>query len=70
MMNLTILYRDIIILNITLEMTQMMGTVELAFSNMSYFRRDDFSIFIPHVIETLFIEVKLNETNSIVLGVI
>ena len=37
---------------------------------MSYFRRDDFSIFIPHVIETLFIEVKLNETNSIVLGVI
>ena len=39
-------------------------------SNMSYFRRDDFSIFIPHVIETLFIEVKLNETNSIVLGVI
>ena len=39
-------------------------------SNMSYFRRDDLSIFIPHVIETLFIEVKLNKTKSIIVGVI
>ena len=38
-------------------------------SDMSYFRRDDLSIFIPHVIETLFIEVKLNQTKSIILGV-
>ena len=37
---------------------------------MSYCRRDDLSIFIPHVIETLFIEVKLNETKSVILGVI
>ena len=37
---------------------------------MSYFRRDDLLIFIPHVIETLFIEVKLNQTKSIILGVI
>ena len=37
---------------------------------MSYFRRDDLSIFIPHVIETLFIEVKVNQTKSIILGVI
>ena len=39
-------------------------------SDMSYCRRDDLSIFIPHVIETLFIEVKLNQTKSIILGVI
>ena len=39
---------------------------------MSYCRRDDLSIFIPRVIETLFIEVKLNQTKSIIglLGVI
>ena len=37
---------------------------------MSYCRRDDLSIFIPHVIETLFIEVKLNQTKSIIIGVI
>ena len=37
---------------------------------MSYRRRDDLSIFIPHVIETLFIEVKLNEIKSVILGVI
>ena len=37
---------------------------------MSYCRRDDLSIFIPHVIETLFTEVKLNETKSVILGVI
>ena len=39
-------------------------------SDMSYCRRDNLSIFIPHVIETLFIEVKLNETKSVILGVI
>ena len=39
-------------------------------SNMSYFRRDDLSIFISHVIGTLFIEVKLNKTKSIIVGVI
>ena len=37
---------------------------------MSYCRRDDLSIFIPHVIETLFIEVKLNETKSVIFCVI
>ena len=37
---------------------------------MSYFWRDDLSIFIPRVIETLFIEVKLNKTKSIIVGVI
>ena len=39
-------------------------------SDMSYCRRDDLLIFIPHVIEMLFIEVKLNETKSILLVVI
>ena len=39
-------------------------------SDLSYCRRDDLSIFIPHVIETLFIEVQLNKTKSIILGVI
>ena len=35
-------------------------------SDMSYCMRDDLSIFIPHV-ETLFIEVKLNETKYVIL---
>ena len=39
-------------------------------SDMSYYRRDDLSIFIPYVIETLFIEVKLNQTKSIIICVI
>ena len=39
-------------------------------SDLSYCRREDLSIFIPHVIETLFIEVQLNKTKSIILGVI
>ena len=39
-------------------------------SDMSYCRRDDLSIVIPHVIETLFIEVKLNHTKSIIIGAI
>ena len=46
------------------------GVVIYVNSDMSYCRRDDLSIFIPHVIETLFIEVKLNETKSVLLGVI
>ena len=37
---------------------------------MWYCKRGDLSIFIPQVIETLFIEVKLNQTKSIILGVI
>ena len=28
--------------------------------NMSFFKRDDLTIFIPHVIESLFVEVKIN----------
>ena len=36
---------------------------------MSVFRRDDLSIFIPHVIETIFVEIKVNETKSVIVGV-
>ena len=36
---------------------------------MSFFRRDDLSIFIPHVIETIFVEIKVNETKSVIVGV-
>ena len=32
--------------------------------------RDDLSVFIPHVIETLFVEFKISETKKAVLGVI
>ena len=28
--------------------------------NMSFLKRDDLTIFIPHVIESLFVEVKIN----------
>ena len=36
----------------------------------SYIVRDDLSVFIPHVIETLFVEFKISETKKAVLGVI
>ena len=36
----------------------------------SYTVRDDLSVFIPHVIETLFVEFKISETKKAVLGVI
>ena len=38
--------------------------------NMSLFKRDDLTIFIPHVIESLFVEVKINTQKSIIVGVI
>ena len=39
--------------------------------NMSFFKRDDLTIFfIPHVIESLFVEVKINSKKSIIVGVI
>ena len=38
--------------------------------NMSFLKRDDLTIFIPHVIESLFVEVKINSEKSIIVGVI
>ena len=38
--------------------------------NMSFLKRDDLTIFIPHVIESLFVEVKINSKKSIIVGVI
>ena len=38
--------------------------------NMSYSRRDDLSVFFPHVIESLFIEVKINNIKSVIIGVL
>ena len=39
-------------------------------ANLTYSRRDDLSIFIPHIIETLFLEVKVGKNKSIIVGVI
>ena len=38
--------------------------------NMSFLKRDDLTIFIPHVIESLFVEVKINSKKWIKVGVI
>ncbi len=38
--------------------------------HLSYSLRSDLSVFIPHVIETLFVEVNLNKTKKVILGVI
>ena len=33
-------------------------------------KRDDLSVFIPHVIETVFFEIQINERNTIIVGVV
>ena len=38
--------------------------------NFSYKKRDDLSIFIPHVIETIFMEIKIKENKSLIIGII
>ena len=38
--------------------------------HFSYKKRDDLSIFIPHVIETIFMEIKIKENNSLIIGII
>ena len=45
------------------------GVALYIYETMSFFRRDDLSIFIPHVIETIFFEIKVNETKSVIVGV-
>ena len=46
------------------------GVIIYINENMSFFRRDDLTICIPHVIESLFVEVKINSKKSIIVGVI
>ena len=33
-------------------------------------KRDDLSVFIPHVIESVFFEIQINERKTIIVGVI
>ena len=37
---------------------------------LNYIRRDDLSIFIPHVMETLFVEIQYKHSKPIIVGVI
>ena len=39
-------------------------------SNFTYVKRDDLSVFIPHVIESVFFEIQINERKTIILGVV
>ena len=32
-------------------------------------KRDDLSVFIPHVIESVFFEIQINERKTIIVGV-
>ena len=38
--------------------------------NKPYHLRDDLTVFIPHVLESLFVEVQINSKKSIIIGVI
>ena len=38
--------------------------------HLNYFRREDLSIFIPHVIESIFIEVQNNRSKPFIVGII
>ena len=33
-------------------------------------KRDDLSVFIPHVIESVFFEIQINERKTIIVGVV
>ena len=37
---------------------------------LNYIRRDDLPIFIPHVMETLFVEIQYKHSKPIIVGVI
>ena len=39
-------------------------------SNFTYVKRDDLSVFIPHVIESVFFEIQINERKTIIVGVV
>ena len=39
-------------------------------SNFTYGKRDDLSVFIPHVIESVFFEIQINERKTIIVGVV
>ena len=38
-------------------------------SKFTYVKRDDLSVFIPHVIESVFFEIQINERKTIIVGV-
>ena len=38
--------------------------------NLNYIKRDDLSIFIPHVMETMFVEIQYKHSKPIIVGVI
>ena len=39
-------------------------------SNFTYVKRDDLSVFIPHVNESVFFEIQINERKTITVGVV
>ena len=39
-------------------------------SKFTYVKRDDLSVFIPHVIESVFFEMQINERKTIIVGVV
>ena len=39
-------------------------------SKFTYMKRDDLSVFIPHVIESVFFEIQINERKTIIVGVV
>ena len=39
-------------------------------SNFTYVKRDDPSVFTPHVIESVFFEIQINERKTIIVGVV
>ena len=39
-------------------------------SKFTYVKRDDLSVFIPHVIESVFFEIQINERKTIIVGVV
>ena len=40
------------------------------YSKFTYVKRDDLSVFIPHIIESVFFEIQINERKTIILGVV
>ena len=46
------------------------GVALFIHEKLNYIRRDDLSIFIPHVMETLFVEIQYKHSKPIIVGVI
>ena len=58
---------------LTLDCKMMMGMVELVYNindSFTYTKREDLSIFIPHVFQSIYFEVQNNKNKPIILGVI